>query len=154
MPPPGQILPFGDGEWDPFEQMQRMQERMNRMFGTLWDSTGALPSPGDIMSDPDYAPQMDVQDEGDRFTVRIDLPEKEAASLEIDAQEESLTIRGTREEITEERDADGNVTSRSQSSSEFSRSVALPEPVLPDKMKSHYEDGVLSIELPKKFVDR
>jgi len=153
MPSPGQISPFKDGDWDPFEQMQRMQEQMNRMFGTLWDSTGALPSPGDIMSDPDYAPQMDLQDEGDRFTVRIDLPEKEAASLEIDAQEESLTIRGTREEITEKRDADGNVTSRSQRSSEFSRSVALPQPVLPDKMESRYDDGVLLIKLPKKYVD-
>jgi HSP20 family protein len=153
MPSPGQILPFGDGEWDPFEHMQRMQEQMNRMFGTLWDSSGAWPTPTDMLGNAGFAPDMDLQDEGDRFVVSIELDESEAASLEIDAQEESLTIHGTREEQVEERDADGNVTSSSQSSSRFSRSVALPEPVVPDRMESHYEDGVLRIELPKKYVD-
>jgi len=135
---------------DFIQRMERIQTRMNQMFGEAFDRLGTNPKFKSLVGEEAYAPKLDLQDAGKKFVVTVDLPGVDSANLEISVDDQTLTISGKREEITEERDAKGTVVRNERRLGAFSRSVMLPEAVQADQMTSTYKDGVLTIELPKK----
>jgi HSP20 family protein len=145
--------PFDADAWDPFAQMEQMQKHMQRMFDDAWDPQGGRSFFDELGAGFGYTPEVELVEEEDRFLIRVDMHGIDASALEIEVKDDVLTLHGQREEHVEERDADGNITSRSTSTSEFSRALSLPSPVAADEMKSRYEDSVLVIELPKAERD-
>lgn len=102
----------------------------------------ALPSAG-IPDD------VQIETKPDRLIIELSIPNLNEASLHIDAQRQSLKVSGEQQTEQVDRDASGQVISRSQSSSSYSTQFSLPEPVEPEGMKTHYEDGKLNIEIPR-----
>jgi len=90
-----------------------------------------------------WNPQVDVFQRGDQIVVRADLPglKKEDVNVEID--QNTLTIRGERRQELEDRSDDFYRSERSYGT--FQRSIALPEGVTPDDAQASFSDGVLEI---------
>lgn len=141
---------FGMRTDDPFEMMRDMQERMDRMFEHAFANLGAQPGLDSTFGSALYAPNLDVTDQGDRYQVKVDLPGIDQAALQISVEDQTLRIEGKREEVTQEKDAGGNVIRSERRTGQFARAVTLPGPVNSDKMQTSYHDGVLTIELPKE----
>ena len=58
--------------WEPARELQSIQQEMNRLFGTFFDTqTGAGNGGGGVRR---WVPAMDLVEEGDRFVLRADLP--------------------------------------------------------------------------------
>ena len=97
---------------------------------------------------PDLAPNraggfaVDLYEDKDNTYVRAELPGVDRKDINVEMVDDYLTISGSRKAFG----ADGKETE----SVEFSRSITVPEAVQADKISAAYENGVLTVTLPKR----
>lgn len=156
------------GTWgtsSPFTLMQRMAEDMERFmeeFGLgrsgLRSSLTAGMTPGmapgltprangtGMGLSTAWSPQVEVRQRGDHIVVRADLPGVKREDVQIDVENDMLTIRGERREERQD-EREGFVRSE-RMYGHFSRTIPLPEGVDPDRCEATFKDGVLEIDIP------
>ena len=93
-------------------------------------------------------PKVDVMDRDDEVVVRAELPGVEKDDLDISLTDDSVTIKATTKQESEEEKGDYHRREISQGS--FSRMIALPASVQGDQAKARFKDGILELTLPKK----
>ena len=113
--------------FDPFREL-------DRVAGQLLDSRQG----------PRLMP-MDLYREGDEFVARIDLPGVDPASIDVDVDERTLTVRAQRAAQTSEGQ---KWLVRERPNGTFARQLTLGYGVALDKIAAEYVDGVLSLKIP------
>lgn len=101
-----------------------------------------------------FAPQTtsfktDVTDKGDFYLVETDLPGFAREDIKLSLVGDILTVKAERNNESEEKDNDGRVIRRERSLGAYSRSFDVGA-VDTDSIKAKYENGVLTLTLPKK----
>lgn len=143
--------PFSD-DWNPFEEMQRMQNEMNKIFGDMRSQLQVNPNFNDLNGGFTFSPNVDMQDEDDRFVITVDIPGADESNINVKLDGNQLHISATTRKSSKQ--PNGNNSSNMLRSErffgQFKRTITLPEPVIPEKMKTDYKDGVLTIMVPKK----
>jgi HSP20 family protein len=124
--------------WTPFQQMERMQRDLDRLFGM--STVPATRSAG-------WLPPADVE-QTDRATVlKLDLPGMAREDISIEVHDSSMTISGEREE--EHTDEHEGYVVRERASGGFARSFTLPQHAKVDEITATMEDGVLKVTIPR-----
>lgn len=140
--------PFGTPSFfgaQPFMLMQRMAEDMDRLFGQFGlGRTGFTRSPA--FEQPLWSPQVELFERGNNLVVRADLPGVKKEDLNIEVQDDMLTISGERRSEEEENREGFYRSERSYGS--FYRSIPLPNEVKADQVNASFRDGVLEVTLP------
>ena len=90
---------------------------------------------------------LDVAEKGDVFTVKASLPGISPDDLNVTLEDNVLTIQGEVKE--DETIEESNYHIRERRTGSFSRSVRFPVPVESDKVEAEFEDGVLTLSIPK-----
>jgi HSP20 family protein len=126
--------------------MQTIQQEMNRLFGTLFDAPQAGGG-GDGGSLQQWIPAMDLVEEGDHYVLRADLPGVREEDINVELEDNVLTISGERRAEHEERREGYYRVERA--SGRFSRSLTLPEGIDPESIEAQFENGVLTVRIPK-----
>ncbi|MFD1640379.1 Hsp20/alpha crystallin family protein [Halohasta litorea] len=127
------------GRPNPFRELDELIERMNRQFGEL---SGGFESQG-MLSEV----SVDVADQGDQLVVTADLPGFSGDDIDLRVDRESLTISAEYEsEETEESDQFHRQERRRES---VRRQLPLPEAVDAPEASASYNNGVLTVTLPK-----
>lgn len=122
--------------WDPFREMTQAQSQLNRLVDQVWGGR-----------QESWLPAVDVFDKKDAVVLKAELPGMDSDDIQIEVDDNVLTIKGERkfeEEVEDERYY--RVERRYGS---FQRSIALPQGVLADQIKAGYEDGILTVTVPK-----
>ena len=91
----------------------------------------------------------DIQDTGDAFILKADLPGVKKEDLAIDIDGDRLSICAQRNTSTEEKDDKGNFIRCERFSGSFSRSFDISN-IQANGITAAYEDGVLTLTMPKK----
>lgn len=86
-------------------------------------------------------PRVDLYEDKDHFHYRVELPGLKREDIQVEMGDGVLTVSGTRKSF--QRDG------AAEQSAAFSRSVSVPARVQDDKIAAKYEDGVLTVTLPK-----
>jgi HSP20 family protein len=129
--------------WEPARELGTIQNEMNRLFNNFFDT----PNPTANRTYQRWIPAMDlVETEGD-FVLRADLPGLSEQDVNIELEDNVLTISGERKSEHEERKEGYYRVERSSGS--FRRSLTLPEGVEPDAVKATFDRGVLEVRVPK-----
>ncbi len=133
--------------WEPTRELQSIQQEMNRLFGTFFDTEGV----GDgLAARRRWIPAMDLVEEGERFVLRLDVPGVSEDEVKIELSENVLTISGERKS---EREIGQNASHRMEREwGSFSRSLTLPDGIDADAIDAHYDKGVLEVRIPKPEV--
>ena len=92
---------------------------------------------------------MDVVETSNSFEVKMDLPGVDTNEVEIQIDNNTLTVRGVRSEEKEEKNEDKLFHRVERYSGSFSRSVVLPNSINEDETVAEFKDGVLKITIPK-----
>lgn len=93
-------------------------------------------------------PKVNIKETADAFMVQMAVPGLKKSDFHIDLDNQVLSISS---ELKEENEHQGeNYTRREFGYSSFKRTFNLPESVNDEKINAHYNDGILSILLPKK----
>jgi HSP20 family protein len=119
-----------------------MRNWMDRM---LSDSFFNAPSVWE--RDGEQSLALDVAEEGETFIVKASVPGMKPEDLDITITNNVLTIKGETKEDQEIKQENYHLRERRFGS--FVRSVTLPTPVDADKVGATYENGVLTLNIPK-----
>lgn len=126
--------------WNPFGEFQTLQDRMNRLFESSFRQ-----------NDRDFGawmPAVDIFEEGDTLKLQAELPGLDEKEIDLQVENNILTIRGERKR-EKEFNEDGYFRSE-RLFGQFSRSFSLPTTVDPEKINASFRNGILSVTLPKK----
>jgi HSP20 family protein len=130
--------------WEPARELNTIQNEMNRLFNTFFDQP--LPNGGNV-GQRRWLPAMDLVESDDDFVLRADLPGLSEKDVNIELEDNVLTISGERKGEHEERKEGFYRVERASGS--FSRSLTLPEGVNPEGIKANFDRGVLEVRIPK-----
>ncbi len=126
--------------WDPFDELERMRDRINRMLGAGWP-TGFQGMRGL------EAPSVDVQEQGNDVIVTADMPGLTRDEIKVDVTPDNvLEISGQKR--TEKEQPEKGFVRHERSYTGYYRAIRLPAPVDKSKAKATYNNGVLSVTLP------
>lgn len=87
---------------------------------------------------------MDLYRAGDRFVAQVDLPGVDPASIDIDVEDRTLTLRAERREQTDVE----QWLSHERPAGTFARQLTLGYGVALDRIEADYSDGVLTLTFP------
>ena len=136
--------PFGAGAGDPFMMLHR---EMNRLFDDIARGGGAPAGGQQNQGGVMLAPQMDVVETDKEVRIEAELPGVTEKDIEIDLNEDVLTIRAEKRRESKQERHGVHFSERSFGS--FQRSLRLPFPIHAEQVQAHFKDGVLSVTLPK-----
>jgi HSP20 family protein len=114
------------------------------MFDQLFGNAGTPRSAASLMR----APETDVVETEREIRVQVEMPGLKRDHIEVDVENNVLTIRGEkREERTEGQEGRYHLAERRWGT--FARSFVLPRDVDADNIQASFEDGVLTVRIPK-----
>lgn len=125
--------------WDPFRDLVSMRQVMDRLIeNTLTDDRSVT---------SEWGLPLDVVEDENDYTVKASLPGVKADDLDISYNKGLLTIKG---EIKDESESTrGQYHLRERRFGTFSRSISLPTSVKPEDIQADFQNGILTLKMPK-----
>ncbi len=124
--------PVLDSEF--FPAIRNMQESLSRAF----NEPNSRP----------WTPAVDIVESEDTLELRMDVPGVEHNAIDINLENNTLTVKGERQFENQQNGRGYHRIERSYGS--FARSFSLPETVDAEKVRAEFKNGVLHVALPKK----
>ncbi|NPA26271.1 MAG: Hsp20/alpha crystallin family protein [Chloroflexi bacterium] len=132
--------------WDPFREMLSLERTLNR-FLSEFDALFGRPLAVAERATLTLTPQVDLYETDDAIVVKAVMPGVKPEDVEITIAGDVLTLRGEIREEAEEEGATYYLKERVFGT--FQRSIRLPAPVIADQAEAIFENGVLTLILPK-----
>lgn len=133
--------------WDPIRDLMLLQDRMNQLFEDATQRRAReRTETRDEIERADWIPVADVHEHGEEYVVAVDLPGIDRQALEIDLENDRLSIKGVRSFANGEQEQQHSERPQGK----FNRTFAVPAAVDPGKIEAEYKDGVLYVRLPKR----
>ena len=130
--------------WEPVRELTTLQNEMNRLFSTFFDNPAGG---GNGQSLRRWVPARDLVETDDHFVLKADLPGLGADDVNIEVEDNVLTVSGERK-VEHEASREGFYRVERASGS-FRRSLTLPEGVKLEDIAANFDKGVLEIRIPK-----
>lgn len=130
--------------WEPVRELNTLQNEMNRLFGTFFDTPTTTGGNGGVRR---WIPAMDLVETDEHFILRADLPGVSEDDVNIEFEDNVLTISGERK--VEHEDKREGFYRIERATGAFSRALTLPEGIDVDAVKAKFDKGVLEIQIPK-----
>lgn len=118
-----------------------------RAFNSAFPGGSAFPFGAFINTD--WVPPVNVAETADSILVTTELPGVSPDDVEIQVEENVLTIRGEKHEEREEKDTERHMHISERITGSFSRSFTLPRKVDVEGIDADFGDGVLKVSVPK-----
>jgi HSP20 family protein len=140
-------------EWRPFEGLRRDVDQLLENFGLRpWR---ASPSLMDVDFKPFWGsdtnwggmPAVDMVDNGNAYVVTAELPGMSETDIDVKYADQTLTIRGEKKEEKEEKKQNRYLSERRYGA--FQRVFRVPNGIDADKIEAEFNNGVLTVTLPK-----
>src|ERR1041385_4326938 len=130
--------------WDPFRDLNSLQDRMNRLF----DDAGRSWRPDEPSATTTWSPAVDIFETEGEIIVKAELPGVDRKDIALHLENNVLTVKGERKFEKETKEENYHRIERAYGA--FSRAFSIPTTVEEDKIRADYKDGILKIALPKK----
>jgi HSP20 family protein len=131
--------------WEPAREMMTLREAMDRLFDDAF--TRPLGFGGNGNGSAWSAPAVDMYQTDNEVVVKASLPGIKAEEVQINVTGDVLTIKGETSQKDETQEKAYHI--REQRWGMFERSIGLPTPVVADKARADFENGIVTITLPK-----
>lgn len=129
--------------WEPFRDPVTLREAMDRLF----EESFVRPRAGWLAQVGAGALAVDMYETDDAVVVKSTVPGIKPEDLDISITGDTLTIKG---ETKAEKEVKGeNYIRRERRYGSFSRSLTIPVLIVSDKAEAEFENGVLTLTLPK-----
>lgn len=118
-------------------QHNSLEVLFNHAFDGFWRESSAV----------DFTPKADIQEEDDKFSIKMDMPGLDKKDVKIEIEDGYLVISGERKSAQEENKSGWLRSERSYG--KFQRSFKLGGSVQEDAIKADFKNGELTLTLPK-----
>jgi HSP20 family protein len=131
----------------PLGMLGRMMEDMDRIFGDFGFGRSQMLSPfRGGFTESMWSPNVEVMEKEGKLFVRADLPGLKPEDVNVNVENDVLTLRGERRNEHEEEKEGLYHCERSYG--RFERSIGLPSGIDPNSIDARFENGVLEISAP------
>ena len=131
--------------WEPTRGLSTLRGQMDRLFseafGKNWGTEEGLATGV-------WAPPVDVFETPESIVLKADLPDVKKDDVDISIENGTLTLKGERK--MEKETKEKNFYRMERSYGTFTRSFTLPPTVDSEKVGAAFENGVLTLTLPKR----
>jgi HSP20 family protein len=128
--------------FEPFRGAASLQDQVNRLLTDVFDRKS------EESSLTTWAPSVDIYETEHELVVKADLPEVDPKDLDIRVENNLLTIRGERK--FEKKVSEENYLRVERAYGSFARSFTLANTVNSEAIKADYQNGVLTLSIPKR----
>ena len=129
-------------KWDPFRDLISIQDRMNRLFEQTLSR-----SRGEEGAAAAWTPAVDIYETPDTIVIKADLPGVVREDIEIQIDDNTLTLKGERRFSKDVQEESYLRIERTYGS--FHRCFTLPASIRQEEIRAVCRDGVLELALPK-----
>ena len=128
--------------WDPFRDLMSIQNEMNRLFGRTYGGDVGESTRGA------WTPALDVFETQEKFVITMELPGVSPDDVDISVEDSTLMVRGERKFYSEQQEE--SFLRIERRFGEFTRSLTLPSTADAESIQASFDQGVLTIEVPKR----
>jgi HSP20 family protein len=130
--------------WNPWSDFDRLSPDIDRLFSERASrSRAAFPVSG-------FRPAIDLYDAGDQLVVKAVIPGAKPEDLQLSLEQNVLTIQGSYGYWLPEEQARQITWYRQEiGHGQFMENISLPVPVDAEQIQATFEDGILTVRLPK-----
>jgi HSP20 family protein len=128
--------------WEPFRDLMTLRDAMDRLFEDSYVRTGPRWAAGEAT----YQLPIDVYTTDEEIVITASVPGVDPEAVEITIEGDTLTIRGEIKGPLE----NVNYAVQERAYGRFQRSLRLNIPVQPDHAEASFEQGVLTLTIPKQ----
>lgn len=123
----------------PWREFDELSSRLNRLLPDTWTAP----------THRGWMPAVNVEEKQDEIRLTAELPGMTENDIELELENNILTIRGEKREEREEGDEDTRYHVWERSYGTFQRSFTVPRTVDPEAIDAQFENGVLTVSMPK-----
>ena len=131
-------------KWRPINDLFNFNRNLSCMLDDMFYPLGRGV---EAAASENFAPRVDIYEEGENFYIAAELPGVAKEDVTVDVKDNVLTLKGKRESTSEVKE--GTYHRRERINGQFERAFRLPAEVNADVIKADFKDGVLKIEIPK-----
>jgi len=126
---------------DAFQNLRRLNSFLDEAIGgfPFGGESGALTAA--------WTPAVDVFEGRDAVKIVAELPGVKAEDVKISLENQTLTLRGEKRQVAEEKTERVHRYERTYGA--FERTFALPGTIDADRIEASYAEGLLTVTLPK-----
>lgn len=134
-------------QWNPFEEMDRIQSEMQKVFGNFNSHFMNDPIFNSSFKSIRHTPLSDIQDKGKYYLITMNLPGAQEENVQIDTKDNYLNISARVQQFIE--DNTSSYIRKERYIQNFRRSFILPDDANGMKLEHTYKNGILDIKVPK-----
>jgi HSP20 family protein len=134
--------------WEPFATSDFAFNRMPSAFGRL----ARWPAENELEAGREWLPSTDISETDKEFLIRAELPAIKKEDVRVTAEDGMIRIEGERKQQSEQKDERFHRMESCYGS--FSRSFSLPENINSTAIRCESRDGVLTVHIPKKVIEK
>ena len=124
----------------PWQELEQVSDRLNRLF--------LQPTSGEAVSRATWSPSVNVEETKVEILLTAELPGMNIDDVEIEVENNVLSLRGEKKEEREEKD-DRRYHVWERSYGSFERQFTLPRTVKTEEIGAQFKDGILHVQMPK-----
>src|SRR5688572_20509105 len=125
----------------PIERLIEISREMDRLF----ENGGRVTPTGD----PSWVPPMDVFETAEEICCQLEVPGLSRENIDIRVENNLLTIAGEKKYEQRQDEKETGYRHSERRYGRFERSFTLPRTIDADRVRANYENGVLTLSLPK-----
>lgn len=131
--------------WDPFRELEEMQNRLSWMFGRAPIRRGD--GGEENITVAEWAPLVDITEDDKEYLVTAELPGLKKEDVKVTVEQGVLLLQGERKFEKEEKNRRYHRVERAYGS--FVRSFSVPDDAEGTKISADFKEGILRVHLPK-----
>lgn len=121
---------------------------MDQLFGNFSKNFGSSNYFNSVFSDFTLSPNLDFKEEENCYLIEVELPGAENRSIEVSVDDFMLTIKAETKQSTDTKES--NYKRNERYMGKLQRSIMLPSDADSENMTTDFNDGLLSINIPKR----
>ncbi len=135
---PRRARPAALQTWQPFQELEQLNEQFGRLMDSVWAPTGAGNGGG-------WVPLADVEETEDAWIIEAELPSVDRKDVNVELRDSEVIISG---EI-KEKERKGVLRKRTRRTGQFEYRLTLPGQADEGHIEANLHDGVLTVRVPK-----
>jgi HSP20 family protein len=132
--------------WSPMGELAGLHSAMDRLFSDFFGTP--LQESGEAPSRTWYLP-VDIVDQGSAYLIKAAVPGFTPEEVEVTFSDGVLSISAQHKQEWTSKNSTGNYLRRELAFGSYARSVQLPGDVKSDEIKASFDNGILTIDIPK-----
>ncbi len=136
--------------WEPFGNVASIQDRINRMFDDVFLRAGNAEMSESAIGA--WKPAADIYETKNAVMIDIELAGLKKEDVNVEVNDNLLSIRGERKFENEENE--DNYYVRERFLGKFYRAFTLPMDVATEKISAKFKDGILTLEIPRSEIKK